>query len=282
MKRLIFLTAIAVLALASGTGAAEISQYSITFDMQPSGQVNESLHVVFAQPVAEDYYSYMFAGGISGLMISDGSEPVQYSVDSDGTESRVRILVPAGTKEIFINFHTSDLVFWNGNVMQFFTNFQPPAGLSSANIRVILPQGFSVYRDMCSPEPMKSTDGARIFLDWSIQNPGENVPISVKISGPNQDFLLPAGIGIAAAAGFIWFFIRYRKGTQHAFLRGFTEDESSVIKCLKSRKVCYQNALVRELGFSKAKMSRITQKLEKRGLISREKTGKNKRIEWKG
>jgi uncharacterized membrane protein len=264
--------------------AAEISSYSITFDIQASGEVKESMHVIFSQAVNESYFTYMFAGDISNLRITDGRNDIQYTVENTGAENSVRLLVPSGTKEIYISFSSKDLVFWSGNIMQFFTNFRPPAGLNKADITVILPQGFSVYRDMCSPENVsKTTEGTRISLLWSIENPGEDVPISVKMYNPYQaaDFLLLPGIVAAFAAGFVWLFLRNRKKTHHAFLRGFTEDERKVVEALRSRRTCYQNRLEKELGFSKAKMTRITQRLEKKGLIEREKTGRTKRIEWK-
>ncbi|HJW96846.1 MAG TPA: MarR family transcriptional regulator [archaeon] len=285
MKRMLLISSLAFfILLIAGASAAEISRYEIAFDIQPSGEVRESMHIAFAQEVGESYFTYMFAGDMSGLRITDGQKDIEYAMENAGAENRVRILVPAGTRELYINFSTKDLVFWNGNILQFFTNFRPPAGLAGADITAILPQGFSLYRDMCSPEnPAKSTDGSRIYLKWQLQNPGENVPISAKMYNPYQsaDVLLPAVV-IAFAASLISLFFWNRKKAQSAFLRGFTEDEGRVVQVLKSRKVCYQNRLVRELGFSKAKMSRITQKLEKRGLIEKEKAGKNKRIEWKG
>ncbi|MCX6814765.1 MAG: MarR family transcriptional regulator [Candidatus Aenigmarchaeota archaeon] len=284
--QVLMLSLIAVLlVLAIPAKAAEISRYEITFDIQPSGEVKESIHVVFSQEVNESYFTYMFAGDISGLRITDGQKDIQYTIENTGEGNNVRLAVPSGTKEIYISFSSRDLVFWNGNIMQFFTNFRPPAGLQRADITVILPQGFSVYRDMCSPgTPNKATDGTRISLSWHIENPGEDVPISAKIYNPYQsaDFLLLPAIVAVFAVGFVWLFFRNRKKSQQAFLRGFTEDERKVVEAMRQRKSCYQNRLVKELGFSKAKMSRITQKLEKKGLIEREKAGRNKRIDWKG
>jgi uncharacterized membrane protein len=265
--------------------AAEISQYQITFDIQPSGEVKESIHVAFSQPVEETYFSYMFTGDILDLEINNTQKELEYSIQGSGQENMVRLLVPAGTRELFIAFSSRDLVFWNGNIMQFFTNFRPPAGLPSTDIMVILPQGFSIYRGLASPEGSSmSTDGSRIALVWSLENPGEDVPISVKMYNPYQDadFLLIPAIALASGGGVLWLFLRYRRKSEQAFLKGFTEDESKVVQLLRQRKCCYQNRLVKELGFSKAKMSRITHRLEKRGLIQKEKSGKNKRIEWKG
>ncbi|MCJ7816812.1 MAG: MarR family transcriptional regulator [Candidatus Aenigmarchaeota archaeon] len=284
--QVLMLSLIAVLlVLAIPAKAAEISRYEITFDIQPSGEVKEEIQIAFAQPVGESYFTYMFAGDISDLRISSWNQSLEYQIEKAGEQYTVRFLVPSGTMEIFISFVSKDLVFWKGNVMQFFTNFQPPAGLRNASILVKLPQGFSVYRDMCSPENhTKITDGTRISIIWSIENPGEDIPVSVKMQSPYQsaDFLLLPAIVAVFAAGFVWLFFWNRKKSQQAFLRGFTEDERKVVEVMRQRKSCYQNRLVKELGFSKAKMSRIAQKLEKKGLIEREKAGKNKRIEWKG
>jgi SAM-dependent methyltransferase len=270
-------------ALAMPAGAAEISRYSITFDVQPSGDVRETIHVAFGQETGEAYFTYVFSGDISGLSVTDGLGEIQHSVEGTGADNVVRILAPAGTREIYIYFSSRDLVFWNGNVMQFFTDFHPPEGLSRAEITVMLPQGYSVYRDMASPEPVKSTDGERIFLKWSLEDPGEN-PISVKIYNPNQssDSIIIPALSAAFLAGLFWLFFRSRKTARHAFMKGFTEDERRVVEALRQRKHAYQNRLEKELGFSKAKMTRITQRLEGKGLIEREKTGRTKRIEWKG
>lgn len=284
MKRIFIFSFAALALLAVSASATEISQYRITFDIQPSGEVKESIHVVFSQPSGESYFSYMFAGDISNLKINNTQKELEYQIEKTGEQYTVRFLVPAGTRELYIYFSSSDLVFRNGNILQFFTNFQPPAGLPSTDITVIIPQGFSVYRDMVSPEgATKSTDGRRISLAWSLQNLGET-PISVKMHNPYQDlnFLLVPATAIIFAAISIWLFLRFRKKSEQAFLKGFTEDESKVVEILRQRKCCYQNKLVKELGFSKAKMSRITYRLEKRGLIQKEKSGKNRRIEWKG
>jgi uncharacterized membrane protein len=284
--QVLMLSLIAVFAfLVVPASAAEISRYEITFDIQPSGEVNEEIQIAFAQPVGESYFTYMFAGDISDLRISDWNQSLEYQMEKADEQYMVRFLVPSGTRELFISFVSKDLVFWKGNVMQFFTNFQPPAGLRNASILVKLPQGFSVYRDMISPEgAVKITDGKEIWLSWTLESPGENVPISVKIYNSYQsaDFLLLPAIVVVFSAGFVWLFFRNRKKSQQAFLRGFTEDERKVVETLRSRRTCYQNRLEKELGFSKAKMTRITQRLEKKGLIEREKTGRTKRIEWKG
>jgi len=285
MRKCIALSFLAVLAfLAFPAQAAEIGQYSLEFDIQPSGEVREELHAVFSQEVGEASFTYMFAGDISGLRITDGRTELQHSVEKSGAQNTVSILVPAGTKEIYIDFSTRDLVFWNGNIMHFFTNFRPPTGLGRADITVILPLGFSLYRDMCSPpNPVRSTDGSRISLAWVIESP-EEIPISVKAHNPYQsaDFLLLPAVAAIFAIGFAGLFFWSRKRSHYAFLKGFSEDERKTIEILRQRKSVYQNRLEKELGFSKARMTRLAQRLEKKGLIEREKAGRTRRIDWKG
>jgi uncharacterized membrane protein len=285
MRRKVFLLSVfaAFAILTIPAHGAEISRYQITFDIQLSGQVKESMHVAFLQETNESYFTYMFAGDISNLKINNTMQDIDYQIEKTGNEYRVRFLMPAGTREVYISFSSMDLVFRNSGIFQFFTNFQPPMGVEKAEITVILPQGMSVYRDMCFPEnSQKTTDGQRISLFWAFQNPGDEIPVSVKFYFPYQSLewlIIP--IVAAFSAGTVSLFLWSRKKSQSSFLKGFTEDERKVVEVMKSRKSCYQNRLEKELGFSKAKMTRITQRLEKKGLIEREKTGRTKRIEWK-
>src|SRR4030042_5308381 len=103
MKRMLLISSLAFfILLIAGASAAEISRYEIAFDIQPSGEVKESMHIAFAQEVGESYFTYMFAGDMSGLKISgkasadafglpsDGQKDIEYAVENAGAENRVR------------------------------------------------------------------------------------------------------------------------------------------------------------------------------------------------
>ncbi|MEM7815933.1 MAG: MarR family transcriptional regulator [Candidatus Aenigmatarchaeota archaeon] len=282
-QNVLFLFCMVLLLFATPVRAVDISGHEVVFDIQPSGTVKEEIHISFAGEVGESYFTYTVEGEISGLEVTDGKNKMHYNIDKTANGEKIRILVPNGTRDIFIQFFTNELVFWKENTMQFFTVIRFPEGLERAEITAILPEGFSVYNDMLYPESLlKTTDGRRIYLKWSIENP-DDIPISIKIRNPyhSTDFLVFPVVAIFFAS-ILWLFLWFRKRNAQVFLKGFTEDERKVVEILRERKVCYQNKLVRELGFSKAKVSRITKSLERKGLIQKEKSGKNRRIEWKG
>jgi len=96
-----------------------------------------------------------------------------------------------------------------------------------------------------------------------------------------NDFLVPVLV-VAAVAAVIFVFLYFRRKSRQAFLMTFFEDERKVILAMMTEKVCYQNILERKFGFSRAKMTRVVQKLERKGLLRKEKAGRTNRLFWKG
>src|SRR4030042_3934123 len=99
MKRMLLISSLAFfILLIAGASAAEISRYEIAFDIQPSGEVRESMHIAFAQEVGESYFTYMFAGDMSGLRITDGQKAIEDARENAGAEHRGGIIAPRGAR----------------------------------------------------------------------------------------------------------------------------------------------------------------------------------------
>ncbi len=262
--------------------ALPIQDYTIVFDIQPNGNVRENITIVFAEPLNESTLNYVVLGEVSDLAIRSGGKSVDYVLEKRGNEWSVKFLVPEHAETLEIEFVAKDLVFAKENVYGFFANLQPPRS-EKVNILAFLPRGFAVYRDVVYPEGYETlTDGERIYLKWELESP-EEVMISFKFYNLHSDYSIFVLIimGFSLLAITLYLVTYYRRKVKTEFLRGFSDDEIEVLNILSERKVCMQNKLEKELGFSRAKMTRIMKKLEGKGLVERERIGRTNRICWK-
>jgi len=67
--------------------------------------------------------------------------------------------------------------------------------------------------------------------------------------------------------------IKEKKQRKRVDLTGFRPDEKKVFKIIKENKTMFQGDLIEETEFTKAKMTRILDKLEGHGLIERKRRG---------
>ena len=262
--------------------ALDISEYNVTFDINPDGSVNERVSMVFENPLSEGTLNYAVLGDIDHLVVSDGSKSIDYTIEKKGDEYNVRFAAPAGTKTLVISFLAHDLVFAGDGVYSFSTDLKPPAA-HNVDIRAYLPGGFAIYRDVVYPEGYEIlTDGERIYLRWAMQNPG-SVMLSFKFYNTHSDYSLAIMAFMALVMMVVVTYLvgHYRKKMKREFERGFTEDERKVLFILSKERRIMQKRIERELGFSRAKMTRIVLKLEKKGLVEKERVGRTNRLFYK-
>lgn len=272
-----------LLLLIPSAQALDIDAYQVTYDIQPSLAVQETVSITFTEPLPSASENFIRLGDATHVLVQADGEALDLGTDSAGTDVKVTFTIPAGTEQLDIGFLTNTLIFSSGDIQQFFVNLEPPEDAVQVGVAVILPRGFVIHRDTYSPSnPVLGGDGERISLSWSLENTGF-LPISVQFEPvvKTNDLLLP-GLGVAAAAALVVIVLFFRRRTQQNFLLTFFEDERKVVVALMTERVAYQNTLERKFGFSRAKMTRIVQKLERKGLVRKEKAGRTNRLHWKG
>lgn len=282
MRFAIFASMFFLILLAGSVSALDIADYQVVYDIQADGKVQEKVTILFKEGSEESATFIKLLEGSDFIIQADGKD-VGFTITPEGENIRVDFTIPQGTRELFLSFKTGRMVFGNGDVLQFFSNLQVPTGVEKLNVKTILPKGFVIFHDTFSPSnATRGTDGERIFLSWLMENPPQEIAFSVQYESVVKvdQFALPL-VGIIAFVVIVVVFLYFRKKSSKAFLMTFFEDERKVILALMTEKVLYQNSLERKFGFSRAKMTRIMQKLERKGLIRRERAGRTNRIFWK-
>ncbi|MBI4181792.1 MAG: hypothetical protein HY520_02390 [Candidatus Aenigmarchaeota archaeon] len=267
-----------LLALPALAQGLDISSYAAAYQIQPGGEVAEEVRIAFAAPLNESAANSLRVGEAEGIAVQADQAAIPFRLE----EGVLSFSTPAGTRELRISFRAAGLVFRGDGVQQFYVLLTPPeAGL--VQVDVVLPRGQVLSGTPFPPGPERETDGERISLAWTFQGSTGPVPVSVQFApAVDQDLLLlPAGLLAAfVAVGIV--LVSYRRQVQRHFLLTFVEDERKVVQRLLREKVVYQNSLERQFGFSRAKATRMLQKLEKRGLVQRERVGRTNRINWTG
>jgi uncharacterized membrane protein len=269
--------------LISSVKAFEIEEYNIEFEITEQLTVNELLKIVLREEVERASTSYLVLGDVSDLRINNTKQELEYNISKGENEYRVDLIVPRGTKELLISFVSRDLVFSKGDTYQFFTVFRPPQQIERIEIKVSLPKGYVAYRNLVFPvDADRRTDGERIYFVWSFTNESEEIPLSVRFYNPHEfDEVMIVIPLVFSSLLVILLVLYYRRKVREEFFRGFSKDERRVVEILLERKRVYQNKLEKELGFSRAKMTRIVKKLEEKGLIEKEKAGRTNKLRWK-
>ena len=171
-----------------------------------------------------------------------------------------------------------------------------PAKVQQVTLK--LPVGYIIPRERgkdesfyVSPAAAETySDGQRIILHW--EQEGQELPLSViarKFVGPPTGWIAATGASLALALGVIlWALQREKKKPpkkqkKKELLPKFIEDEQKVVDIIKKapNNEAWQKEVLKETGFSKAKLSRIIRNLEQRKVITKTIYGNTNKISLK-
>ncbi len=242
----------------------------------PAFSANVSVMLIVGNGVHEDI-TFAFGREISGRFsyaLPMGTKNVRVAPGTFTINGSTIIISAKNADKIKISFDTDGIVFKNGNVYQMFTTFN--FGNSSAEIDAYLPSGYEIISTF--PAATYSSDGRNIIAKWRINGTSDISMKYVKSSGETNAIPLIVVAAIAASAA-----IYYAISTSKKRLLGMLdEDERKVAELISSKRIIYQNKIERKLGLSRAKMTRIVKRLEKKGLVEKEKRGRTNKLVWKG
>lgn len=188
-----------------------------------------------------------------------------------------------------LSYDTNNLVRALGSQYHYKQEVYIPFNTTSAYFQVMLPQGSGLVTSLQSPylpaDGSKASDGRMIFIFWSRNSltagDGFTAQLTYELFQQDQQpFLLAAIVPIGiAAAGLGWFFFRRKGMTMKMFLPVLKDDEREVMKSLLSHgSGTHQKILVRECGYSKAKVSKVLKSLAERGVVKMERVGRSNRV----
>jgi uncharacterized membrane protein len=205
-------------------------------------------------------------------------------------------LAPGNTTQLSFAVDAPGLVTRASDHELFSASFEVPVNTSYYSFSLVLPAGYSVKQSDGSPgvypQASFASDGQSVIVVWEGVNVTAGEPLSF-IAKYEHVAQQPAGLiekyvpivdtslflpGIILAFLFGYFL---SAGIVSAIMRqvkrirvNLSADEKMIVHHLEKHGAAEQSSLVRDLDFSKAKLSRVLREMEVRGLVKRTPRGK--------
>ncbi len=295
MKRftLLFLTIILLFPIVS---AQVMREMNIIFDIESENRANVEIDFTFSEEIKR--INTPFTGGISAIETENGKCEIVVNVQQI-LQCEPPSPFVVGDWTIKTKFKLDGVIEKQGNISTF--SFDVPVLWQTERIIVTvrLPAGMALSENVVLPVSPSGSfslfEGRRFVIRWNFENieSGNIIPIRVSYEfiGPVQQFfaridpravvviivLLGVGVGLI---GLTYLRISKRKGVVLSVLNENERNVVDIIQKQEAEKVD-QRQIVTLSGFSKAKVSRIIQSLEQRGLVETERIGRKNRVKLK-
>ncbi|MCL7415596.1 MAG: hypothetical protein M8349_05995 [ANME-2 cluster archaeon] len=195
---------------------------------------------------------------------------------------------------ISITYRTSYPVFELQDKIMYNSEYIPAYNTSKFDYILKLPVGYIIPDEkdasfFIHPKPKNIySDGQRIILLWEQRNVDNDFEISVMMEPAHPSWSIfplltwSVVLIILLGAGYLYYTKMTRKQSAAAAVSypALVEHEKVVVELLRKANVnvMWQKQIQVESGFSKVKLSRLLQSLEKRGVIRKEAWGNTNKI----
>ena len=273
-----------------------LSQFSIKIELDNQGNIHEKVHFRMENLGEEN---------ITSIEYSLIKEPLNFQAYCKNSKIKWHIengsvvvldlprpLSPRDEIEIEMEYTIPKMAIDYGKNKILTFSYIPETKILNYSLIVFLPEKSSLASEVekegeslstVYPTPTSIlTDGKRIIIEWrrKILSPGENFRIFIMYTQVNKKpsyimFLLGIGIGIIAT----YVAIRKKTPKEKIIKLVLGEDEKKIYNLIVERGgSMLQDEIVKETGFSKAKVSKLLRKLEEKGIIKREPFRKTNKV----
>jgi len=157
------------------------------------------------------------------------------------------------------------------NVFSF--RFLPADIVESFKLEVMLPRGYVLAELESAVSPAGydiSTDGKDILITWEFEKVDDEQSFIIlyerglKSGSVLLVFLVVVVAIVWTLVGVSWYYKREKKQIIDGVL---SNDEKQIMKLIEDNKEITQKQVVKDLGYSKAKISKLIRRLEEKGLV---------------
>ncbi|MCL7474472.1 MAG: hypothetical protein M8352_00325 [ANME-2 cluster archaeon] len=278
------------------SGDVIFDTYTHTVEMDPEDSFHE-INVLLSMPGTVKEIILNLPPRTEKLQVFIDENRSNYVLEEKKGYSVLKIKLQdnSSTKHfITITYHTDYPIFELQDKVMYNSEFIPSYNTSKFNYILKLPVGYIIPDEkevsfFIHPEPGSIySDGQRIILLWEQRNVDSAFEISVMMEPTSA-----SGSAIPLLIGTLSLLILFGAGYRNYYKKGGREDsavtvsypalvehEKVVVDLLEKAdgNVMWQKQIQVESGFSKVKVSRVLQSLEKRGVIRKEAWGNTNKI----
>ncbi len=267
---------------------ADLVQYSSTTELVDGSTTHNSILLAF---------NGLHNGKVSVLLDNPANLRIDYSgciasITTFGTNVICDVDIASGERlNIKIDYDSNNEIRSVNGHMVFTKSIKLPLDAESAFIVVKLPEGTGLIMGDDSLLPSDATissDGRRTIISWQRNNlvrgdvfegsvAFESIGIAVP-SVPPEMFAVVAIISFIAAGMFYRFYWKAR--SVDVIMPVLRKDEKDIFNSiLKHGNEVNQKVIVKDSGYSKAKVSKVLNSLKERGLIKLERIGRSNKVQ---
>lgn len=291
----LFSLALSISFVSSGALAQQLNSYSIDADLARDGSANVKLVMVFTEPI--DTIELTIPARITNFNVTSTAGKVACNNQFEGISFiSCKVAQLEGRKTVEMTFRSTDFVKSASTRYVFVGDFSVKIPSADVFVAVRLPEGMLLREDVAGgptlpPATSTTTDGRRITVVWRLTNVQATQPLSFQIAyeagidpfqffgGPALRWIALAGVLVAGGIGFLYF--RRHKKTQEVIFSVLDDYEKRVISSIeKEGGTINQKKVVLDTNLSKAKVSRVIQKLSERGLLDVERRGRTNIVKF--
>ena len=252
---------------------------NIELSLTPSGITKEQVLLSFIPEKDAANISYILDEKPYEIKLTSNDKEIPYLLYGEPYEIVIQKQLKRGAAEkILLAFEVKDSVEQIKKQYVFHAVFFNPIPDNSLSIELSLPPGYILSEESSGVLPKPSqmlTDGKTITLLWNYDKSTEEIPIIVlyergiiEDSSKTPYFILGAII-ILILAIFLFVYFKTQKDTKNIILNALTPDEQVVVKIINKNPGILQKEAVKQLNYSKHKMSKLVARLEEKGMINK-------------
>ena len=265
-----------LLLFAFNVSAAETK---LEIELFPSGLASET--IVFDLTAGQDSNQlvYSLQNNPENLKVYEGNTELNYKIEKNELyDIVIQKQVSKGERhKIILKFDIKGLVEQTGDKYIFSLKYELDSSFENLGVVAKLPDGFVLadIESAVSPGNYKiETDGREIIIKWDDINPiGEQSFIIVYERGISRSisylWIIMLVILALLIAGFFILRIRHKKEKKEIVSGVLSQDEKKIVDMIEKGNEVAQKDVVKETGFSKAKVSKIVRRLEEMGIVEK-------------
>jgi len=287
MKNIFIVLLLGFILFSSLTSAETVYQYGVTAEIYPNNTVHYKLNIIFI-----NHTTFLFTiplGSSQNININSSAicKEQRGILETDvicslNNSNRTNILIDYNS--ISVSKRDSYFLFSN--------SFKLTEDTKSINVLIKLPEGTGLREpteNSYSPDnALIGSDGRRTLINWMAEDLKKNdrfeVSIAFEAIGEETKASFPFGIVLATIlitfSGLGIFYQFYWKGKNIKLILPFLKKDEKTIfdTIIKHGSGVNQKIIVKESGYSKAKVSKVLNSLKERRLVKLERIGRSNKV----
>jgi hypothetical protein len=288
MKRVFVTSIIGFILFSLPVFAASVHQYNVYGEIFNNYTVHYEIDFLFVNHGDQNF---------SLLLISPENihinTPTDCTIEKRALGTELSCFIPS-SKQTMINieYNSDQSLEDKGNYNLFSDSYRIFMDTKTLSIIVKLPEGSGLkepIENSYSPaDALKGSDGRKLFVNWLKNDLKQGERFDVSIAFESFNGIVPSSFPVEGAiatviiiivSSIFFYRIYWSKRYLKLVIPILKEDEKIIFKTLmKHGNGVKQKIIVRDSGYSKAKVSKVLNSLRERGILKLERTGRTNKV----